>query len=207
MKLSDMDDCARRSAIIAGLAGLASFLLFLIAGGWGFFASLFIGALTGVIAGAVLMMVMCKGASASEEAWPTAAIAQRPVARPESEGSVAAAKPGPTAGAAKQADAERTVAPNPAATPEPEPSASNAGTRPSALDNPRGGAADDLKRIKGIGPKLEKQCNAMGFYHFDQIAAWTEDEINWVDQNLEGFKGRVRRDHWVAQARDLAAEG
>ena len=47
----------------------------------------------------------------------------------------------------------------------------------------------------------------MGFYHFDQIAAWTAAEIAWVDDNLEGFKGRVTRDEWVAQAAILAAGG
>jgi len=76
-----------------------------------------------------------------------------------------------------------------------------------ALDGPRGGAADDLKLIKGVGPKLEKLCNKLGFYHFDQIAGWTADEIAWVDANLEGFKGRVSRDNWVAQAKTLAAGG
>ena len=81
------------------------------------------------------------------------------------------------------------------------------GTRPEALDGPRDGAADDLKRIKGIGPKLEKLCNALGFYHFDQIAGWTSNEVAWVDSNLEGFKGRVTRDEWVAQAKLLAAGG
>ncbi|MBN8291612.1 NADH-quinone oxidoreductase subunit E [Rhodobacter sp. NTK016B] len=77
--------------------------------------------------------------------------------------------------------------------------------RPQALDAPREGGADDLKRIKGIGPKLEQLCNSMGFYHFDQIANWTPQEIAWVDSNLEGFKGRVTRDEWVAQAKQLAA--
>ena len=81
------------------------------------------------------------------------------------------------------------------------------GIRPVALEGPRGGAADDLKRIKGIGPKLEKLCNELGFYHFDQIAGWTEDEVAWVDANLEGFKGRVTRDEWVTQARVLAGGG
>lgn len=92
-----------------------------------------------------------------------------------------------------------------AATPEPaaEPAPAE-GRRPEALAGPRGGQADDLKRIKGIGPKLEKLCNTLGFYHFDQVAAWTEDEVAWVDQNLEGFKGRVTRDEWVAQAKVLA---
>lgn len=78
--------------------------------------------------------------------------------------------------------------------------------RPLTLDAPRGGVADDLKRIKGIGPKLEVMCNRLGFWHFDQIAAWTPAEIAWVDENLEAFKGRVTRDDWVAQARVLAAE-
>ncbi|HKL64494.1 MAG TPA: NADH:ubiquinone oxidoreductase [Roseovarius sp.] len=85
--------------------------------------------------------------------------------------------------------------------------APEAGTRPSALDGPRGGEADDLKRIKGVGPKLEKLINEMGFYHFDQIANWTGAEITWVDDNLKGFKGRVSRDNWVEQARILAAGG
>ena len=79
--------------------------------------------------------------------------------------------------------------------------------RPAGLTGARGGAADDLKRIKGVGPKLEQLCHSLGFYHFDQIAAWTADEIAWVDDNLEGFKGRVTRDDWVAQARVLAAGG
>ncbi len=51
---------------------------------------------------------------------------------------------------------------------------------------------------------MEKLCNSLGFYHFDQIASWTPDEVAWVDANLEGFKGRVTRDTWVAQAKILA---
>lgn len=81
------------------------------------------------------------------------------------------------------------------------------GTRPEALDGPRDGKADNLKEIKGIGPKMEKMCNALGFYHFDQIANWTADEVAWVNANLEGFKGRVTRDEWVDQAKILATGG
>ncbi|HKL45521.1 MAG TPA: NADH:ubiquinone oxidoreductase [Roseovarius sp.] len=81
------------------------------------------------------------------------------------------------------------------------------GTRPAALSAPKGGQADDLKQIKGVGPKLEKLCNELGFYHFDQIAGWGPDEVAWVDANLKGFKGRVSRDNWVAQATTLAAGG
>lgn len=81
------------------------------------------------------------------------------------------------------------------------------GTRPAGLDGPRDGKADDLKQIKGIGAKMEKLCNSLGFWHFDQIAKWTDDEVAWVDANLEGFKGRVTRDEWVEQARLLAGGG
>ncbi|MDJ1007167.1 MAG: NADH-quinone oxidoreductase subunit NuoE, partial [Paracoccaceae bacterium] len=79
--------------------------------------------------------------------------------------------------------------------------------RPAALEQPRGDAADDLKRIKGVGPKLEKLLHTLGIFHFDQIAAWTETELAWIDDNLEGFKGRASRDEWVAQAKALAGEG
>jgi len=83
----------------------------------------------------------------------------------------------------------------------------NEGTKPATLSGPRGGKADDLKQIKGVGEKMEVLCNKLGFYHFDQIAAWNHAEVAWVDANLEGFKGRVSRDDWVAQAKILAAGG
>ena len=76
--------------------------------------------------------------------------------------------------------------------------------RPEALSAARAGGPDDLKLIKGVGPKLETLLHSLGFFHFDQLAHWTAAEIAWVDENLEGFKGRVTRDEWVQQARDLA---
>jgi len=107
-------------------------------------------------------------------------------------------------------------APNatPAATPAakvPANAATNApaeiGTKPATLAAARGGKADDLTQISGVGPKLQALCQKLGFWHFDQIAAWTSAEIAWVDANLEGFKGRVTRDKWVVQAKVLAAGG
>lgn len=79
--------------------------------------------------------------------------------------------------------------------------------KPQFLDGPRDNVADDLKRIKGVGPKLEGLLNEMGVYHYDQIAGWTAAEVAWADQNLVGFKGRVSRDDWVEQAKTLAAGG
>jgi NADH-quinone oxidoreductase subunit E len=74
---------------------------------------------------------------------------------------------------------------------------------PQTLAAPRDGGADDLKLISGVGPKLEGVLNELGFWHFDQIAAWTEAEIAWVDSRLK-FKGRIVRDDWMAQAAALA---
>jgi len=77
------------------------------------------------------------------------------------------------------------------------------GSRPEALSGPRDGVGDDLKKIKGIAHKLEALLHSLGFYHFDQIANWTDEELAWVDYNLEGFKGRASRDEWIRQAREL----
>jgi NADH-quinone oxidoreductase subunit E len=79
-----------------------------------------------------------------------------------------------------------------------------AGKKPRTMSAPRKSGADDLKMIKGVGPKLETMLNTMGFFHFDQIAKWGQDELAWVDQNLEGFRGRASRDNWVDQAGRLA---
>ena len=81
------------------------------------------------------------------------------------------------------------------------------GVKPATLTAARGGVPDDLKQIKGIGPKLEILCNELGFFHFDQVAAWSADEVAWVNANLKGFKGRVSRDNWVEQAKVLEAGG
>lgn len=76
---------------------------------------------------------------------------------------------------------------------------------PELLKKPRAGSkADDLKLIWGVGPKLEKMLNDMGVWHFDQVASWAKAELAWVDERLEGFKGRASRDEWVKQAKKLA---
>ncbi len=124
-------------------------------------------------------------------------------------------KPVDETGASKpeaRAKTKARPAPEPAAKPvkAPAPVADqneDEGTRPAALSAPRDGAADDLKMIKGVGPKLENLLHDLGFYHFDQIANWSAAEVVWVDQNLKGFKGRVSRDNWVQQAKTLASGG
>ncbi|NUB43467.1 NADH-quinone oxidoreductase subunit E [Fertoebacter nigrum] len=79
--------------------------------------------------------------------------------------------------------------------------------KPATLAGPRDGKPDNLQIIEGIGPKMEALCHSLGFYHLDQIANWTPAEVAWVDANLPGFKGRVTRDKWVAQAKLIGEVG
>lgn len=78
------------------------------------------------------------------------------------------------------------------------------GAKPAVLAAPRGGKADDLKRIRGIGKQNEGRLHGLGVWHFDQIAAWTPDEVKWVGGYL-AFPGRIEREDWQAQAKVLAA--
>ncbi len=63
--------------------------------------------------------------------------------------------------------------------------------------------ADDLTRLVGIGPKLAASLSELGVTSFSQIAAWTAEDIQSIDQLLN-LKGRVERDAWVAQAKRFA---
>lgn len=74
--------------------------------------------------------------------------------------------------------------------------------QPKALEKPA--KPSDLKAISGIGPKLEKVLNGLGIWTYGQIAAWTSEEIAWVEDYLS-LAGRIGRDDWTAQAAALAA--
>lgn len=65
---------------------------------------------------------------------------------------------------------------------------------------------DDLKRISGVGPVLEKTLNDLGIYQFRQVALFNQEDIDWVSKHLDQFKGRIERDDWVSQAHDLYKE-
>jgi NADH-quinone oxidoreductase subunit E len=128
--------------------------------------------------------------AAKPAAKAPAKAAAKPVAKP-------AAKAAPKA-AAPKAPANKAAKTTTGAT---------AQKKPRTMKAPRKSGADDLKMIKGVGPKLEMLLHNLGFYHFDQVAKWSDQEVAWVDENLEGFKGRVSRDGWVAQAAVLADGG
>ncbi len=67
------------------------------------------------------------------------------------------------------------------------------------------GAADDLLKIKGIGPKLNEVLNGLGVHRFDQIAGWTAGDVDKVDDHLGAFKDRIGQEEWIPQAKLLAA--
>jgi predicted flap endonuclease-1-like 5' DNA nuclease len=76
------------------------------------------------------------------------------------------------------------------------------GTKPAGLAAPLAGINDDLKWIKGIGPNNERTLNALGIFHFCQIAEWTAAEATWIGHHL-AFPGRIEREHWIDQAKLL----
>ena len=88
----------------------------------------------------------------------------------------------------------------------PQSASAAAGGKPELLSQPRDGNADDLGLIWGVAEKLAEKLNAMGIWHFDQIARWTPANIAWLDAQMDGIKGRVVRDKWIEQCQKLAAE-
>lgn len=103
--------------------------------------------------------------------------------------------------------------PAPAPAPQPAPVASappvlpeaGQGGRPAAMAAP-GGDSQDLKRISGIGPKIEATLKELGIHTYAQIAGWTPENADWIDGYLS-FRGRIAREDWIGQARVLAAGG
>ena len=221
--------CGVTAWAIAALAGGVVFVLLMFMGGWSFLQAAFAGGILFVVAGLFFMYAFCRPlpgpgevriepsdaeSSVARGAAPSAAPAVAPPieAAPEPEPEP---EPEPVA-QAPQPEPEPEPAPEPVrAEPAPEPVRAEAApaasdgeaVAPALLSEARPGGADDLKLIRGVGPKLEATLHRMGVFHYDQIASWTDREVAWVDDNLEGFRGRVSRDEWVAQARVLAAGG
>lgn len=83
-------------------------------------------------------------------------------------------------------------------------SADAAPLKPELLTGPRDGKPDDLGLIWGVADKLADKLNAMGIWHFDQIAKWTPAHVAWFEAEMAGFKGRVMRDKWIEQCEKLA---
>ena len=107
-------------------------------------------------------------------------------------GSVPAAAP-----AKKPAKAKAEKAPAPAKAPAAKKAAKPAKAEAAPV------AADDLKKLTGVGPALEKKLIAAGITSYAQIAAWTDADVAAIDEQLS-FKGKIEREGWIDQAKELA---
>lgn len=95
---------------------------------------------------------------------------------------------------------EAPKAEEPIAAPKAEKAADAA---PAALFAAPEGEPDDLKKISGVGPVLEKKLHGLGITKYAQVAAFTEEDVTRVDDALS-FKGRIGREDWIGQAKVLA---
>ena len=112
------------------------------------------------------------------------------------------------AAAAAAAPAKKKAAPKPKKEEAPKAEEKKAAPKKEAPKKaaPKAEAgADDLKKLSGVGPALEKKLHENGVTTFAQIAAWGPEDIADMDDKLS-FKGRIERDGWVEQAAALAAE-
>lgn len=180
--------CQSGCWILAAASGLVVLAVCLFLIDMGILASIFMGAVVFIVVGLLLGWIFCSELKPLVQPNDTSAAPSAPEPAPVSE---------PAPATAPVAQAPKAEAP--------EVEAVEDAVRPEALSGARNGDADDLKMIKGVGPKLEIMLNELGFYHFDQIAGWSAAEVAWVNDNLAGFKGRVSRDNWVEQARKLAS--
>ena len=105
---------------------------------------------------------------------------------------------------------EDTPAPLASIDPAPAPAPTSAQTpapEPAPAPAPATSAeADDLSTIKGVGPKLVTLLNELGVTRFEQIAAWSDADVEAIDAKLGRFKGRITRDQWVEQAKLLISD-
>ena len=201
---------------LAALIGAVAAGMFIVLGDYDWNAAAFMGALIAVGLGALMGYIAGKPLEslADIQAKAAATKAAVPMAAPaptQAPTQVMAPVMAKAPAAAVAAPVSSTPAPMPvvavAVVDDAAIAAAGDGTKPTALSGPRSGKADDLKNIEGIGPVLEKLCHEMGIYHFDQIAGWGAGEVAWMNANLKGFKGRVGRDKWVAQARLIGSVG
>ncbi|MEN8838653.1 MAG: NADH:quinone oxidoreductase, partial [Celeribacter marinus] len=137
-----------------------------------------------------------KAKAAAQSAPAKAAPATAKAATPK-----AAAKAKPAAKASAKPAAKSA-----SASPKRAPVAADGNPSDVLLSAARDGKADDLKMLKGVGPKIETQLHALGFYHFDQIASLRKKETEWLDEKLVGTSAR-QIETWKPDAKTLAAGG
>ncbi|MDQ7260501.1 hypothetical protein NM680_01665 [Paracoccus sp. PS-1] len=201
-------ECNRNCWISAAIAGVVVLLFTSGIGDLHWLAGLFLGAVTFVLFGALMVWLVCherpelfaEGDGLTGTDWQRAAVDRQPETllvggslgpEPFTSGTQMSGRQMPIVAGAMPAAASRPD-PAPAAPAQP------AGTAPGT---------DDLKRIKGIGPKISDWLNAQGVTRYEQIAAWDAAAVADFAQRLGRMGGRIEADDWVGQAKLLAAGG
>lgn len=176
-------DICRTTALALG-AALALVLLIALTGPLGFLGAFIIAAALGGALVVGLLRFLCTAAEA-------------PKAEVSKAGAVKAEAP----------KAETVVAPAPEPVVETPVAETPVKAAPVAAPvvTSEAGTPDDLKQLKGVGPKLAAALEEAGVTRFAQIAAWTEADVAWVEENVKGARGRIGRDGWIDQARELSA--
>lgn len=199
-KTSDKFFCTLVCLVIASLAGFASMAALMFVGGWSVMQALFAAAIVWAVLSVLLITMICNGSRETPEEARARVETEMAEAKARATGALIPSAPKPAAPAPAPAPAAAATTPDPA----PEPTA-----EPAPAEAPAAAAAsgpDDLKLLKGVGPKLEQKLHANGVTSFAQIADWGPAEIADMDDKLS-FKGRIERDGWVDQAKTLASGG
>lgn len=226
MKTStEQQTCAARCWKLATLGGVAMAVLLIAFGGWAWWKAIVIGLAVFAVAGVALRRLLCADEQAQSPVAPpkpAPSSAPEPAAPKASEPEPAvpeATEPEPAAvpESEAQAPAEPATSDN---TPLVKPSATLAGEQElaerkgiwkySGDDNTTDAdllsGPDDLKKISGVGPAIEKKLHAADVTSFAQIAEWSANDVTRMDEVLS-FRGRISRDNWIEQATILAAGG
>ncbi|RCW85849.1 hypothetical protein [Paracoccus lutimaris] len=217
-------ECSRNNWIVAAIAGVVVLLFVSGVGDLHWLAGLFLGAITFGLFGATLVWLTCHETPelfADEGTTGTDWQREMMDSQPESllVGGALGPEPGlgpvvqvPIMAGAMPASETRAVEPEPAA-PQAQAKAPKAAPKAAAKPKPAAGKKtkaappDDLKRIKGIGPKLSDWLHENGVTRYAQIAAWDAAAVADFAHRMGRMGGRIEADDWVGQARLLAAGG
>ncbi|WP_134679006.1 hypothetical protein [Paracoccus ravus] len=201
--------CNRNCWISGAIAGVVVLLFTAGIGDLGFFGGLFLGLLTFWLFGAMLVWLVCAG---RPEMWQAVSARdwRREAAEHEPEAMLVSAGLADPVTSASQMPIVAGAMPAPKPTREQVPVMAYADlvadeTRAGDVAEPSG--ADDLRRIKGVGPKLALWLNDNGVTRFEQIARWDAQEAADFAGRLGRMGSRIETDDWVGQARLLAAGG
>ncbi|WP_010141405.1 helix-hairpin-helix domain-containing protein [Oceanicola sp. S124] len=209
------NDLCRTVGLALG-AALALVLLIALTGPFGFLGALLVALVAGGLLVILLNRFICEGAAGQGPVQASGRETREAVAAPAGEMQPQAATPvdGAESGNAEapQPKTPKAGAALPEAVvsgeaPEAAPEVASAVASPAAQEiiAQASGPADDLQRLKGVGPKLAQALEEAGIRSFAQIARWSEADVAWVEENVKGARGRIGRDGWIAQAQDLEA--